>query len=245
MTSNIQDNFTKHSRCRTHRWASTAARALPHGLTAPRPRQRVIQALYQRLRLLCVEWHRRADLEYVMKRPVGTDQNAGLAHAIDDFGRFLRGRLQGVAAADELYTEKQARSAYVADQREALHEQAESCQQIRADFFGMCLQVRLMHNLQHLCPYGARDGATAEPAEEFPAVVEGCCDVGRRNNCADRIAIADGFAEHDDVRNDALLFKAVEILPESAVSGLNLIGNADAPCLADLGVHRRQIAFRK
>jgi hypothetical protein len=114
-----------------------------------------------------------------------------------------------------------------------------------ADLFGMCLQVRLVHNLEHFGSYGARDGTAAERTEEFPAVVEGCRNFRRRDDCADRIAIADGLAEHDDVRYDALLLEAVKIFPEPTVSGLNLIGNADTTCLAHLGIHGGEIAFRK
>jgi len=114
-------------------------------------------------------------------------------------------------AADELYTYKQARSAYVANQYEAIHERAESlpgdaCQLFRH----VPAKCAFLHNLEHLGSYGARNGTSTERTEEFPAVVEGCRNFGRRDDRADRIAIANGLAEHDDVGYDALLLKAVK-----------------------------------
>src|ERR1700728_4219135 len=59
------------------------------------------------------------------------------------------------------------------------------------------------------------------------------------------MSIADGFAEHDDVRNDILLFEAVKILSQPAVACLHFVRYTHAARGTDFGIHRRQITFRE
>src|SRR3984957_3964127 len=59
------------------------------------------------------------------------------------------------------------------------------------------------------------------------------------------MSVADGFAEHDDIRNDILLFEAVEILPQPAVARLHFVRYTHAAGRTDFVIHRRQIALRE
>src|SRR4029079_4188510 len=57
------------------------------------------------------------------------------------------------------------------------------------------------------------------------------------------MAVADRFAERDDVRRDALRFKSVKMSPDPPVPGLYFIGYANAAAAANRGVDFLQIAF--
>src|SRR5450759_1790284 len=116
---------------------------------------------------------------------------------------------------------------------------------MRTDLLGMRLQIVLVHDLEHRRSHCAGNCAAAEGAEELEAIAEGCRDLGSGHHGSNGIAIADGLAQHHDVRDNILQLETVEMHSEPAVRGLHLISNTHAACLANPGVHRRQIPIRK
>ena len=48
------------------------------------------------------------------------------------------------------------------------------------------------------------------------------------------MAVANWFAEHDDIRNHLLLFKGIESVPGPAVAGLDFIRDTNPACLPDV-----------
>ena len=94
-------------------------------------------------------------------------------------------------------------------------------------------------------PIGARHRVAAERAEVLHAVVERVGDRARRRHRADRMAVAERLAHHDDVGHDALILERPEARAHAAESRLHFVGDADAAGRAHVLVHVRQISRRK
>ena len=62
---------------------------------------------------------------------------------------------------------------------------------------------------------------------------------------ADGVTVADGHAQHDDIRHNPLILKGIEMRACPAVAGLYLIGDAYTAGLPHIAVNLRQVAFRK
>src|ERR1051325_8829910 len=146
---------------------------------------------------------------------------------------------------NQLDAHEKTRAADFTDQSAALLQVAQSVEQISADFERVCLQVLFLDHVEHGEADRARYSVAAECAEEFHAVVERARDLGRGDNGAERMAVADWFAEHDDVRYDVVVFEGPEVRADAAVSGLHFIRNANATGRTHHFIHVAQVAWRK
>ena len=73
-------------------------------------------------------------------------------------------------------------------------------EQVRTDLRAACAcKLLVLDDVQHRQSDRARDGVAAERAEELHPVGERRGDLRRRHHRPDRMAVADRFAEHDDV----------------------------------------------
>ena len=89
-------------------------------------------------------------------------------------------------------------------------------------------------------PDRARHRVAAERAEELHAVVERVGDGARRRDRADRMAVAERLAHHDDVGHDALILERPEARAHAAEPGLHFVGDAHAAAGAHVLVHVRR-----
>ena len=76
-------------------------------------------------------------------------------------------------------------------------------------------------------------------------VVERLGDLLRGNHRAQRMPVADRFAEDNNVRHHALCLEAPEVRANASIAGLHFIGDARSASLAHRSVNGREIAFRK
>src|SRR5215213_220125 len=107
----------------------------------------------------------------------------------------------------------------------------------------MRLQVFFLDNFQHLQADRTRNVVPAKRAEEFHAVIKRAGDRLCGNHCADRMSVANGLAQHDDVRSYAVLLECIEVSAGPAVACLYFIGNTNSSGGAYSVVYLRQVTF--
>ena len=125
-------------------------------------------------------------------------------------------------------------------------ERAKRIRQVLADSQSVVWQFVFAQHIEHGQTCGARNGIAAEGTEKFHAVGEEVGDFRGGDDGGQREGIPDGFAEHDDVRDDVLSFESPEMGAETAEADLHFVGDADAAGGAD--VKRKpsvEIAWRK
>src|SRR5260370_29169128 len=101
----------------------------------------------------------------------------------------------------------------------ALLQSFQSVDEMLPDAQGILLQVFFFKNIQNREPCGARHRVAAKSAEKLHSVVERIGDFWRGDHRRERKAIADRFAEDDNVRHDAFHLESPEMrskTPESA-----------------------------
>src|SRR5258708_15377726 len=86
----------------------------------------------------------------------------------------------------------------------------------------------LFEHIEHGQTRSAGHGVAAEGAEELHAVVEGGRDLASGDDGAEREAVADRLAEHEDVRHHALRLEPPEVRTHPAEARLDLVGDAQA-----------------
>jgi hypothetical protein len=99
--------------------ARASANAAPPENYSKSPAQKIlpqdlIHSLRQAVRVGPVEAEEWLDLDHVLERPVGAEQNAVLAHAVRRVTRLRGGRLQGLPVPDHFEAAEQAHAAYIA-----------------------------------------------------------------------------------------------------------------------------------
>src|SRR6185436_19544083 len=109
----------------------------------------------------------------------------------------------------------------------------------------MGLRTLLLHYLQNRDPNRTRHVVATKRAEEFHPIIKRLGNRTRRDYSTNRMAIADRFAEHNDVRNYFIHFKTIEMCADPPVSGLNLIRNTNAAGPAYCIVNSFQITMRQ
>ena len=115
---------------------------------------------------------RRPDLQHVVGRPFGADEDARLAHPIHDVARRTRRGRPRLTIAHEIDADEQPEAAHVADHGVPSLQRAQSREQPITLHAGILLQPLLVDDAQHLGPHSARQRAPAECREELDAVVE-------------------------------------------------------------------------
>src|SRR5205085_2619789 len=184
---------------------------IPTSLHRKAPCQNVLHRRHQPICIIFTKWHWRADFDHVVKRPISAKQNAMLTHSIGDKRSFLYRRLKRLTITHQLNAEKQPRAAYIADNRKTFNPGSHRLKHTIADAQGMRLQLLFEHYRQHGNAHRTGDRAAAKRAEKFHPVVERIGDLPRRDDRAQRMAIANGLAQHHNIRHYALLLEAVEV----------------------------------
>src|SRR5580700_2786528 len=92
---------------------------------------------------------------------------------------------------------------------------------------------------------GACDRISAKGAEELHPVVETSSDFASGDHGRQRERVSDGFAQHHNVRDDALRLESPEVRAETAETNLHFIGDAYAAGGADVPVGFGEISGRK
>src|SRR5690349_18608772 len=112
----------------------------------------------QVLRIRGVERHGWPDLDDVVERSVGTEQDAEIAHPIGDVRRLRGSRLERLTILDEFDAEEQPRSPDVPDSRMVADERPQTSEHQITDLARVILQPLLFDDVQHREPDGAGDG---------------------------------------------------------------------------------------
>ena len=79
--------------------------------------QHLVQSSQGPVNIILVEYQRWFDLDDVMKRPIGAQQNPAGFHVVDQHRCLGRGRFQGRPITHQLDTEKETTPADIADDR--------------------------------------------------------------------------------------------------------------------------------
>ena len=97
----------------------------------------------------------------------------------------------------------------------------------RAHFECILLKMFIAQNVEHGKSGSTSDRVTAERAEKLYGFAEGSSDLRGGDYGRQRKSVADGFAEDNDVGNNALRLETPEMRAEAAKTDLNFIGDAD------------------
>lgn len=117
--------------------------------------------------------------------------------------------------------------------------------EVRAHARRVLGQLLVPQNCKHGAACGCRNWAATSCTEVLHSVVKGVGDGARRNNRAEREAVADGLTERHNVGHDVLPREreAPEIIgPEAPEASLHLVGDAYAARRVHALVHGAQIA---
>ena len=102
-----------------------------------------------------------------------------------------------------------------------------------------------MNDLENSQTDCARNGVTAEGAEELHPIVERARNLGRSNDCGNRMTVADWLSQNHDIRSHALSLKCVKVRSGTTISGLHLVGDAQPANFPNVTKCRRQIPVRQ
>ena len=160
-------------------------------------------------------------------------------HALLDGGRLGGRRLARARSRDQLDAEEQPAAAHVADQRVAPAQLAQAGREPAAEHVRARLQALVADHVEHGEADRGRDRVAAEGVEVLHAVRERARDLRRRDDRAQRVAVADRLAHRDDVGHDALRLEAPEVRADAAEADLHLVGDADPAGRARVRERRR------
>ncbi len=112
------------------------------------------------------------DLQHIVGRPLGPDENALLAQTILHVLRRTRGRGARRAIRDEVHAHEEPAAPHVADDVVAFLQGAQSGEQVGTGDRGLGLQLLVVDDAQHFHSDPARERAAAEGREELDPIVE-------------------------------------------------------------------------
>ena len=115
------------------------------------------------------------------------------------------------------------------------HQRAQAGRQPAAEHVRAGLQPLVADHVQHREADRGRDRVAAEGVEVLHAVRERARDLRRRDDGAERMAVADRLAHRDDVGHDALRLEAPEVRADAPEPDLHLVGDADRAGVARVG----------
>ncbi len=118
--------------------------------------------------------------------------------------------------------------------------------QIVADHRRVVLEAFLLHHVEHGDGDLTRDRAAGDRREERALrLVELVGDRSGGDHRGDRIPVPGGLRDGDDVRNNVLLFESPEMVTQTPVPHLHLVGDADAASFPNGPVHAFEVAVGK
>lgn len=127
----------------------------------------------------------------------------------------------------------------------AVDQRGEPRLQMIADRPGIFLQLFLGHDVEHRHAGDATDRAAAGGGKESALLLQRLRNLPRGDDGAERMAVAHALGDGDDIRHDALLLEAPEIMPEPGIADLHFVGDAEAAASAYLRIELFEIAFRQ
>src|SRR5258705_5092494 len=89
----------------------------------------------------------------------------------------------------------------------------------------MLLQVFILHHIQNFQSNRARDWVATESGKIFHAIVESICDRACCDDTSERMPVAHSFAQHHNIWDNTLSFKAPEMRTYPPEAGLYFINN--------------------
>src|SRR4029079_1411839 len=85
----------------------------------------------------------------------------------------------------------------------------------------------------------------SERAKEFHAVIKRIGDCAGGDYGAERMSVADWFSEHDDIRDDAVFFKCIEVRARASKSCFHFIRDTNPAGTTHSVVDVIQITIRE
>ena len=124
-------------------------------------------------------------------------------------------------------------------------QRAQLRQPIRAHIRRVRAQIFRFNHIQHGEPNRARNGIAAERIEIFHPVRKCGGNFARRNHAAQRMPVARGLAERDNIGQSILCLKRPHVRPDAPEPDLHFIGNTNRARRARVRKRAFQIALRE
>ena len=122
---------------------------------------------------------------------------------------------------------------------------AQRSQKMFARVQRMRLQPLLNCHVQRGQPGSACSRAAAKRAEVLHAICKTIRDLPRGDHRTHRVAVANWFAQHDDVRLDRVLLECPKVRADAPEPRLHFIRNAHTACRPHQPVYLRKVAGRQ